>query len=319
MVCHSLSRTHPTNLPSFTEYVVKCTVDAVDHAMHRPSTSTHTLGPDSQSSKYAPFTEFVANVIYRSEIKTATALIALTYIARARPSLNIALEQWACERVFLGAIILAAKVRGLSLFPFDIKLTFSQYSNDATLKNAHWALCSSVFGRRDVGRIEREFLDVLNFDLSIHEAELLVHHDAVVPPPTFTSFLPISASSPMMIPTHKRRRSSTVSEQSSAVSEEVSSWSDDEDSESSGSSAYSPPTPPSSFHEERCTKRMRSSFLPSRPARPNMDHTLPGALELLKSFPIPVSWSFVDTTATKGCKPSTGYSQYMPPAAQLWV
>lgn len=32
-----------------------------------------------------------------------------------------------------------------------------QYCNDSTLKNVHWALCTGVFGKRDVGRIEREF------------------------------------------------------------------------------------------------------------------------------------------------------------------
>ena len=49
----------------------------------------------------------------------------------------------------------------------------AKYLNDASLKNAHWALCSGVFGRRDVQRIEREFLDVLDFELGVREHDLV--------------------------------------------------------------------------------------------------------------------------------------------------
>lgn len=90
--------------------MVYCTVDAVDFAMRRPSTST-----PSGVHKYAPFTEFVSNILFRSEVKIPVVLAALTYIARAKRNLSIALEQWACERVFLGALILAAKVCSTSL------------------------------------------------------------------------------------------------------------------------------------------------------------------------------------------------------------
>lgn len=55
----------------------------------------------------------------------------------------------------------------------------TQYLNDSTLKNVHWALCTGVFGKRDVGRIEREFLDVLDFQLGITEDDLLAHHDGL--------------------------------------------------------------------------------------------------------------------------------------------
>ena len=53
-----------------------------------------------------------------------------------------------------------------------------QYLNDSTLKNVHWSLCTGLFNKRDVGRIEREFLDVLDFELHVTEADILVHHDA---------------------------------------------------------------------------------------------------------------------------------------------
>jgi hypothetical protein len=44
----------------------------------------------------------------------------------------------------------------------------------------HWAVCTGVFGKRDVGRIEREFLDVLDFELSISEADIMAHHHTVM-------------------------------------------------------------------------------------------------------------------------------------------
>ncbi|KAJ6462419.1 hypothetical protein DFH09DRAFT_1382723 [Mycena vulgaris] len=77
----------------------------------------------------------------------------------APPTSQIHHLQWALERVFLGALIAASK-----------------YTNDSTLKNVHWALCTGVFGKRDVGRIEREFLDVLDWELSVGEADLMAHH-----------------------------------------------------------------------------------------------------------------------------------------------
>ncbi|KAF5368779.1 hypothetical protein D9615_010393 [Tricholomella constricta] len=140
------------------EYVVDCVVDTVDFAMGRPSSSRGR--PVSRRPEHAKFTTFVTNVITRAEVNTPTVLASLVYIDRAKPHLHIALEEWALERVFLGAIIVASK-----------------YLNDSTLKNVHWALCTGVFGKRDVGRIEREFLDVLDFELSVSEADLLSHHD----------------------------------------------------------------------------------------------------------------------------------------------
>jgi hypothetical protein len=137
------------------EYVVDCVAETVDFAMGRPSSSRGT----SRRANTA-FTTFVTNVIMRAELTTPVILASLVYIDRAKPHLHIALEEWAHERVFLGAVICASK-----------------YLNDSTLKNIHWALCTGVFGKRDIGRIEREFLDVLDFQLGITEDDVLSHHD----------------------------------------------------------------------------------------------------------------------------------------------
>jgi hypothetical protein len=44
----------------------------------------------------------------------------------------------------------------------------------------HWAVCTGIFGKRDIGRIEREFLDVLDFELNISEADIMAHHNTIM-------------------------------------------------------------------------------------------------------------------------------------------
>ncbi|KAJ7453545.1 hypothetical protein B0H11DRAFT_2200889, partial [Mycena galericulata] len=146
------------------EYVVDCVSETVDYALGRssPSGELAARGRSTHSTYRQKFTSFVSLVLSRAEVAPATVLVALVYVARARPHLSIALEEWALERVFLGALITASK-----------------YTNDSTLKNVHWALCTGVFGKRDVGRIEREFLDVLDWELAVSEADLLAHHEGI--------------------------------------------------------------------------------------------------------------------------------------------
>ncbi|CCL98768.1 uncharacterized protein FIBRA_00773 [Fibroporia radiculosa] len=147
---------------NFIEYIVDAVVDTVDYALGRPTSSSRGRSL-SRRPEHVKFSNFVADVIHKAEVKLPSLLVTLVYINRAKPHLQIALEQWACERVFLGALIVANK-----------------YLNDSTLKNVHWALCTGVFGKRDIGRIEREFLDVLDFELGVSEADILVHHSAIM-------------------------------------------------------------------------------------------------------------------------------------------
>ncbi|KAJ7731123.1 hypothetical protein DFH07DRAFT_906161 [Mycena maculata] len=140
------------------EYLVDCVSETVDHALGRASPSY-----SPARGRLQKFTNFATTIIDRAEVPPATVLVTLVYIARARPHLTIALEEYAFERVFLGALIAAAK-----------------YTNDSTLKNVHWALCTGVFGKRDIGRIEREFLAVLDWELGVAEADLLAHHEALM-------------------------------------------------------------------------------------------------------------------------------------------
>ena len=57
-----------------------------------------------------PFNRFVSEVIRRASVKMPVCLTALVYISRAKSHLHIETEDWACERVFLGALMVASKV-----------------------------------------------------------------------------------------------------------------------------------------------------------------------------------------------------------------
>jgi len=56
------------------------------------------------------FAEFATGVIQKSQVTLPIILVALVYIERSRPHLFVELEQWACERIFLGALVVASKV-----------------------------------------------------------------------------------------------------------------------------------------------------------------------------------------------------------------
>ncbi|TCD65926.1 hypothetical protein EIP91_001994 [Steccherinum ochraceum] len=164
------------------DYIVDCTCETVDHALGRSVGSSRTLRKANH--------QFVTDVIHKAEVKLPVLLVALVYIDRARAHLEIAIDQYAFERVFLGGVILANK-----------------YLNDSTLKNVHWAMCSRIFRTRDIGRIEREFLDVLDFELGVSEADVLSHHATIMSlqHPQRTCPLQSAILSPMRSNSHRRQ------------------------------------------------------------------------------------------------------------------
>ncbi|KAK7013909.1 hypothetical protein R3P38DRAFT_3322442 [Favolaschia claudopus] len=96
------------------------------------------------TGKYiSQFPSFVSVVLKRAQVTPAILITTLVYITRIRPHLSL--------------------------------IVASKYTNDSTLKNVHWAICTGVFRFRDVGRIEREFLDVLDWNLRVTERDLLEH------------------------------------------------------------------------------------------------------------------------------------------------
>ncbi|KAJ7482896.1 hypothetical protein B0H11DRAFT_1633965, partial [Mycena galericulata] len=141
------------------EYIVDYVFETVNYAMGPTFPSPNVC----RSACLMNCVAFVSRVLSRADVAPPALLTALVYITRARPHLSIAVEEWALERVFLGALMIACK-----------------YTNDSTLKNAHWALCTGVFSKHDVGRIEREFLGVLNWELGVSESNILVHYEGLV-------------------------------------------------------------------------------------------------------------------------------------------
>ena len=92
-----------------------------------------------------------------------TTLVTLVYTHRAHHQLSIQNEEFALERVFLGALITASK-----------------YTNDASLRNPKWSEATRRFGKNDINRIEREFLDVLDWRLGISESDILDLHEPIM-------------------------------------------------------------------------------------------------------------------------------------------
>jgi hypothetical protein len=152
----------------------------------------------------------------------------------------------------------------------------------------HWALCTGVFGKRDVGRIEREYLEVLNFELGITEADLLSHHqgllDAIMylPPPS-PRFTPHNLPRPQSMGHHHLEVPAL--DPSNPMSPHTSS-----SSSSSSSSSLSPHTP-STMNSSPPTERkgqpqaMRKS-IPSRKLITAAQFQA-STMDLLRSFPIP--------------------------------
>jgi hypothetical protein len=221
-----------SSLTLISEQIVQSTVEVVNYALGVPTSSSSRGRSTTRTNKYAEFTQFVSAVIERAETTISDILVALVYIERSRPYLSVQTEEWALHRVFLGALIVASK-----------------YTNDSTLKNIHWAMISGTFGKRDIGRIEREFIEVLDWDFSVTEADLLVVRDSllhILPTQFFAK--PVEVSPP----------SSPVASESSQDSDssESSHWSDDESDSDSHSSPATSPGPLTPSH---------AVFSPARP------------------------------------------------------
>jgi hypothetical protein len=105
------------------DYIVHTTTDAAAHALRLGSTEKTRAGllalSDRMHSKHCGFNQFVSNVIQRSQTQTSTILVALLYLRNAKPHLCAPPLDWMLHRLFLGALVLATKVRHISP-PFAI-------------------------------------------------------------------------------------------------------------------------------------------------------------------------------------------------------
>lgn len=90
--------------------MAKVVVDVVTYGMKNSPVSSRNSSAQKDNVRFDPFFAFASNVVHRSEVKIPTMLVSLVYIERAKHHLFIQSPEWACERVFLGALILANKV-----------------------------------------------------------------------------------------------------------------------------------------------------------------------------------------------------------------
>ena len=91
-------------------YVARVAADAITYAIEHSSTARRDGPARKEKINFDPFLIFASNVVHRSEVKIPAILVSLVYIKRAKEHLFIQSPEWACERVFLGALILANKV-----------------------------------------------------------------------------------------------------------------------------------------------------------------------------------------------------------------
>lgn len=148
------------------------------------------------------------------------------------------------------------------------------------MKNVHWALCTGVFGKRDVGRIEREFLDVIGFDLSVTEDDILNHHDAL---------------SAVALASHHHRRHVNVHTRThyQPTRHAVPDLDPSSPKSSSSGSSPAPLTPethvdptfghPKVSHENVNDSSTRVEPIPSKQSQP-----LTSTMDLIRAFPIPM-------------------------------
>jgi len=108
---------HSSNVRTL-DYIVYMTTDLAAHALNLDSTpkmrSRLLSLSDKMHSKHCGFNQFVSNVIRRSQTRTSTIIVALLYLKRAKVDLEVPPLDWILHRLFLGALILATKVRHIS-------------------------------------------------------------------------------------------------------------------------------------------------------------------------------------------------------------
>ncbi|RPD52614.1 hypothetical protein L227DRAFT_463902, partial [Lentinus tigrinus ALCF2SS1-6] len=146
-----LELVHMRMTPLHTYLISHTVLGIIDLAFHRVySPAVHSRLEGSRA-----FIQFVDHVVAIAQVPVPTLLVALVYLHRVK--LHIPpLDRSTNERIFLGALIIAHK-----------------YANDCAIKAKYWAALTEVFDSRDISSIERDFLLLLDYRLSISESDLL--------------------------------------------------------------------------------------------------------------------------------------------------
>jgi hypothetical protein len=119
--------------------------------------------------------EFITQLVVSSNVQVPTLMSTLVYLNRLKARLQPMAKGLRCttHRIFLATLILAAK-----------------YLNDSSPKNKHWANYSVIqnsvynfgFSRTEVNLMEKQLLNLLNWDLRITETDLYRELDVFLSP-----------------------------------------------------------------------------------------------------------------------------------------
>ena len=120
-------------------------------------------------------------MIVTSGAKVSTLLVTLVYLNRVKSRLNPELfgEIRVRERIFLGAIVLATKVRIRNIYTCIDLMNPPQYTEDYPPGSRKWALVARVFTARDISNAESQLLHALDWDLSVTECNVREQMDGV--------------------------------------------------------------------------------------------------------------------------------------------
>ncbi|KAF2224930.1 hypothetical protein BDZ85DRAFT_86162 [Elsinoe ampelina] len=140
-----------------------------------PPTPPATPPPGSSFEASLPTVEeFITSLVERSSVQVPTLMTSLVYLSRLQQRLPPVAKGMRCtvHRIFLASLILAAK----SL-------------NDSSPKNKHWARYTVVkgyegfgFSLTEVNLMEKQLLNLLQWDLIVREQDLYTHLEPFLAP-----------------------------------------------------------------------------------------------------------------------------------------
>ncbi|KAJ4487098.1 hypothetical protein C8J55DRAFT_487268 [Lentinula edodes] len=128
------------------------------------------------------FKSFIGRVIERGKISMSTTILAITYLQRAQSYIRVGYKAGCiAERMLLGAFMISTK-----------------FSVDIPISNEEWADIAEVFQLADIDVIEKQFLLLIQWNLSFSEEDIIASAMNII-----TEYPEIILSAPLKESTQK--------------------------------------------------------------------------------------------------------------------